>query len=345
MTYFSSSTSGFSGLDQSSYEYQVNDADGYGESFYFSAFDENENVVTALVSITNYNPFNSGMGSFDIHWVENGQVRVIHEEFDADEIKLNHKQGSYFGKFSYIKPGVNSTEIFYRGKDTKGEWVEIKIDMKHSEPGAQSGDSNLYFDAQTTAYWGLKILAPHGNATATLKTGTGKKAKLELNAYLDHGKATVKVPDFSDHWYRLHFFADNWTIDLHEITTESYFGSRKPQIMYVSKNKQPLGVFADWEYKEVGFREHTDSPYDLPTGWSLKLEQDDLKITGSITVKKTMMAIDVLESLSWPVRLLVKAFYSNAWQHFLLVDVELVIEHEGVVEKVKGLGLATAEYY
>ena len=345
MTYFSSATSSFTNLDKSSYEYQVNEAPGYGESFYFSAFDDKGNVVTALVSMTNYNPFNKGMGSFDMHWVEGGKVRVVHQEFNADEIKQGNNQGTTFGKYSFINPGISNTEIYYRGEDTEGNAVEIKVNMEHTEPGVQSGDSNLYFGEGLADYWGLKIIAPSGNARASLTTKDGKTSTLNLKAYLDHGKATAKVPDFSDHWYRLHFISDKWTIGMHEITTESELGDRKPQILYVGKNKQALGLFADWEYREDGFKAHPESPYEIPTGWRLKLERDDLKISGTVKVKKEVMAIDVLGSVSWAVRMLVKAFYSNAWQHFLLVEVELDIEHNGVSEKVKGLGLATAEYY
>ena len=345
MTYFSSATSNFTNLDKSSYEYQVNDAAGYGESFYFSAFDDEGNIVTALVSMTNYNPFNKGMGSFDLHWVEDGKVRVVHEEFNADEIKQGNNQGTMFGKFSYINPGISNTKIYYRGEDTDGNAVEITINMEHTEPGVQSGDSNLYFGKGLADYWGLKILSPSGKATARLKTKDGKTSTLQLKAYLDHGKATAKVPDFSDHWYRLHFVSDKWTIGMHEITTESEFGDRKPQILYVGKNQQPLGLFSDWEYIEDGFKAHPTSPYATPTGWTIKLQRDDLKITGTVKVKKEVMAIDVLGSVSWAVRMLVKAFYSNAWQHYLLVEVELDIEQDGVIEKVKGLGLATAEYY
>jgi len=345
ITYFTSATEDFSDLDHSSFEYTPSKAGGYGESFYLNSFDTNGNVVTALISITNYNPFNKGMGAFDINWIENGKVRTVHQEFDRNEIKKDSAKGMKFGKHSYIKVSSDSNEIYYKGEDTDGDSVEIQIIMVHSEAGAQSGDSNLYLGDQKNNYWGLKMIAPRGKVTAQLKTSEGTNSTLKLNGYLDHGNANAKVPDFSDHWYRLIFFSENWTIDLHEITPKFKYGPKKPQMLYVAKNNKALGMFSDWDYVGEDFKAHEDSPYDQPTNWQLNLERDDIKISGTIKVVKEVLAIDVLGSVSWAVRMMVKAFYSNAWQHYFLVDVELTIEHDGVTEHVKGIGMATAEYY
>lgn len=345
ITYFTSATDGFSELEQSSYEYTPTNADGYGESFYLNAFDTHGNVVTALISMTNYHPFNKGMGSFDINWVENGKTRTIHQEFDRDEIKKDPTKGTLFGKSSYISVSADSTEIYYLGEDTNGDAVEIQIKMEHVEAGAQSGDSNLYLGKDKDSYWGLKMIAPRGKVVARLKTDANISNTLNLTGYLDHGNASAKVPDFSDHWYRLLFFSKNWTIDLHEITTKFNYGPQKPQMLYVAKNNKAIGMFADWDYSGEGFTDHEDSPYDPPTSWQLNFERDGLKISGSVKVSKEVLAIDVLGSVSWVVRMMVKAFYSNAWQHYFLVDVELTIEHDGVIEHVSGMGMATAEYY
>jgi len=345
ISYFPSATENFSDLDQSSYEYTPTKADGYGESFYLNSFDAHGNVVTALISITNYNPFNKGMGSFDINWVENDKVRTVHQEFDRDEIKKDPTKGTKFGKYSHIKVSTDSTEIYYRGKDTDGEAVDIRINMKHAEAGAQSGDSNLYLGDDKDKFWGLKMVVPRGQVVAQFKSDEGRIRTLNLDGYLDHGNANAKVPDFSDHWYRLLFFSDNWTIDLHEITTKFGYGSQKPQMLYVAKNNKAIGMFADWDYVDEGFKAHEDSPYEPPTSWKLNLERDDIKISGTVKVSKEVFAVDVLGSVSWAVRMMVKAFYSNAWQHYMLVDVDLTIEHEGVTEYVKGTGMATAEYY
>jgi hypothetical protein len=345
ITYFPSTTEGFSNLDQTAYEYTPNKADGYGESFYLNAFDKHGNVVTALISMTNYNPFNKGMGSFDINWVEDNNIRTVHHEFDRDEIKKDPTKGTAFGQYSYIKVAPDNTEIYYQGEDTNGEPVDIRINVEHSEAGAQSGDGNLYIGVEKKNYWGLKMIAPRGKVIAQLKTESNTSSTLNLEGYLDHGNATAKVPDFSDHWYRLIFFSENWTIGLHEITPKFQFGPKKPQMLYVAKNNKAIGMFADWHYLDKGFKEHQDSPYEPPTSWELNLERDDIKINGTVKVSKEALAIDVLGSVSWAVRMLVKAFYSNAWQHYLIVDVDLTIEQDGVIENVKGKGMATAEYY
>jgi hypothetical protein len=344
ITYFPSATDGFSDLDKSSYVYTPSNADGYGESFYLNAFDTHENVVTAMVSITNYNPFNKGMGSFDINWIEHGKTRTIHQEFDSDEIKKDPAKGMRFGKSSFIKVDTESTEIYYLGKDTNGEAVDIKIIMQHSETGAQSGNSNLYLGDNKDSYWGLKMIAPRGQVVAQLKSND-TTSTLNLNGYLDHGNANAKVPDFSEHWYRLIFFSENWTIALHEITPKFKYGPKKPQMLYIAKNNQAIGMFADWNYVGEGFKPHNESPHNPPTSWKLNLERDDIKINGTVKVSKEVLAIDVLGSVSWLVRMMVKAFYSNAWQHYFLVEVDLTIEQNGVMEHVNGIGMATAEYY
>jgi hypothetical protein len=344
ITYFPSATDGFSDLDHSSYTYNPSKAAGYGESFYLNSFDTHGNVVTALISITNYNPFNKGMGSFDINWVENNKTRTVHQEFDQDEIKKDSIKGMQFGKHSYIKVGTDNTSIYYRGKDTNGTKVEIQIDITHTEPGVQSGDSNLYLGDDKDSYWGLKMIAPRGQVTAQL-TSSASTSTLTLNGYLDHGNASAKVPDFSDHWYRLIFFSENWSIALHEITPKFKYGPRKPQMLYVAKNNKAIGIFADWDYIDDGFKAHKDSPYAPPNSWEINFERDDIKISGTVKVSKEVLAIDVLSTVSWAVRMLVKAFYSNAWQHYFLVDVDLTIEQNGVKEHVSGVGMATAEYY
>lgn len=344
ISYFPSTSGSLAPLEPSSYEYSPSKADGYGESFYLNAFDEHGNVVTALISMTNYNPFNRGMGSFDINWVEGGQVRTVHQEFDRDEIKKDPIKGTKFGQHSYIMVNAEQTTIYYHGKDIEGEHIETTIIMQHSEAGVQSGDSKLYLKENKNDYWGLKMLAPRGKVVAELKT-KGASSSLSLNGYLDHGNATAKVPDFSDHWYRLIFFSDKWTIALHEITPKFKFGARKPQMLYIAKDSKAIGMFADWDYTADDFKPHKDSPHDPPNSWKINLARDDIKISGTVKVSKEILSVDVLGSVSWAVRMLVKAFYSNAWQHFLLVDVELSIEHDGVVEHLKGKGMATAEYY
>ena len=345
LTYFPSATIGYSNLDNASYQFNPIKDYGYGESFYLNSHDPHGNVVTALISMTNYNPFNKGMGSFDINWVEGGKTRTVHQEFDQDEIKKDTTKGTLFGEHSYLKVDHSHSEIYYLGDDTNGEEVEIRIIMHHTEAGAQSGDSRLYFDADNTSYWGLKMLAPRGKVTAQLKTKNTPNHSLTLNGYLDHGNANAKVPDFSDHWYRLMFFSDEWTINLHEITPKFSYGKQKPQMLYVAKNNKAIGMFSGWSYVARDFAAHDDSPYEPPRKWEINFEHDDIKINGEVKVVKEALAIDVLGSVSWAVRMLVKAFYSNAWQHYLLVEVDLTIEHNGELERVKGIGMATAEYY
>ena len=345
MSYFPSLTSGFGNLDRSAYDYQVSKAEGYGESFNLKAYAADGSVVRALISISNYNPFNKGMGAIDLHWVAGDQVYVVHQEFDADEIQFGTPKGTQFGRSSTLNVTAEGAEIYYQGKDTEGQKVELSLTLKPTEAGAQAGDSNLYFGNDPSDYWGLKLLAPRGEVTAVLKTADGVSHTLHLTGYLDHGRATIKVPDFTDHWYRLHFFTEKWTLDLLEITPERKYGQRQPQLLYLAKNHQPLGLFAEWTYPEDGFSKHKQSRYELPTGWTLNLDRDDLKINGTVKVQREVMAVDVLGSVSWALRMILKTFVANPWQHYLLVDVDLTIEHEGITERVQGLGLATAEYY
>mgnify|MGYP000538829854 CR=1 FL=1 len=344
ISYFPSTTLNYSPLDASSYQYSASESTGYGESFYFNSYDDHGNVITALISITNYNPFNKGMGSFDINWIENNKVRTVHEEFDANEIHQNTKNGTQFGKYSYINVQELSSEIYYRGQDTKGNDVEIRIDIQNTENGIQSGDSYLYLNNKKEDFWGLKMIAPQAEVTASLKSKENTKT-LTLRGYLDHGNATAKVPDFSDHWYRLIYLSEDWTINLHEITPEMRYGKRKPQMLYLAKNHQPIGMYADWEYQDAGFEDHEDSPHDPPTQWTLKLERKNIKVSGTVKRRNEVLAIDMLSSVNWFTRVLVKALYSNAWQHYFLVDVDLIIEYKGSQEQVKGVGIATAEYY
>ena len=107
-----------------------------------------------------------------------------------------------------------------------------------------------------------------------------------------------------------------------------------------------IGPANNFSYTPVRWRKDHNSGFDIPTELSLELTTAGYTVKGTIREHRFLDSIDALASISWPVRMMIQAFYAKPYFIRYLVRYELDITNKrGVTEHISGIAPAEAVYY
>jgi hypothetical protein len=332
---------GFHNAKPEDFRLHKDDHGGYGESFFLQAYNGQGEVLIVLLSVTNYHPFKSYMQSVDLQWVPaDGTVTNVHDEVAQKHlVEWLPTGGVAMGKHRahYTKDGGRLVV------DT--EEVKAEIQFTNIVPPVRQGDGALKFEGGKT-HWTLFVQAPFAKVQAKILIH-GQETIFQGLGYADHGWATEKVPDFSKEWHRLRYYDPTHKLGLSffQILPEEKYGTEPLTQVIVSKDDRVLGIFARAKFTPQARRIDSKSKYPVPSSYAFEIEGNGVKLAGEIGSLERKIDIDVLGSLSWMTRKVLKTFYSNPWQHVSLGTLKVRGEIHGQPISSNGSSMVSAEFY
>ena len=171
------------------------------------------------------------------------------------------------------------------------------------------GDGQMKFYKDKSAEWALGINVPYGHSSGKITVG-GKTYDLTGNVYSDHGWATIKMPDFVSEWRTLRVYNGAKSIVLHQQFLTKTFGGVEQAFGLFSADGKTMLPLTAVNLKPSASEKHKTG-YQRPTAFNFSAKAGKYTIAGSMKESRFLDAIDVLAQVTWPVRVLIKAFYAN----------------------------------
>jgi hypothetical protein len=290
----------------------------YAEVWFMMVDADDGAVLFASLMITNLGLKTFG-GIIDMQFYPaDGSKHYLHKELNRDRVKASTTKMDV----TIEKARVWRDQAGYHLR-LRYEEMDIDLDIVNKMPSVLFGNGKVSFFEDKSAEWGLGIDVPYGKASGNLEAG-GKLYSLKGNAYQDHGYATIKTPDFVREWRTLRIYKGDIGLALHHQLLTKRFGGRDHRFGVFSadgKTNMPLyGI----ELEPTAVRKHRTG-YEIPTAYALFAKAEGYTITGQLEEARFLDDVDVLGQVSWPVRMLIKAFYADPYIFRSVFDYDLDI--------------------
>lgn len=312
---------------------------GYGESYFLQAFNPQGEVLIAVLSATNYNPLEKFGQSVDLYYAPSDGPGIIeHDERKGKELK-EHPNG-------WIEMGPHRVLFTPEGGKMilQGKRLKAEIEFKNFDAPTRHGKGLLPFPGRR--YWALFLQAPWTEVRARLN-GEVKKEFVGYG-YVDHGYATEMVPDFSQEWHRIRAYdpKGKWGLSIFEIIPDKKYKDQTPFYTVAILKEQKLKVLTSrCQLVHLNSVEDGESGYKIPSAYRFTIETEGAKLSGEILGLKRKLDVDVLASLNWFTRTVVKTFFANPWQYLSLGKVRVQGEIFGEPVDAELDALVSAEFY
>jgi hypothetical protein len=312
----------------------------YGESWFFMDRTADGGTMFAMLSITNL-----GLHTYDgicdvSYYSADGKTHSMHKELRRDDIVASTAKMD-------TKIGKNRTWVEGDTYRFKVDEAEMKLDLiyRAQVPAYQFGGGHIRFYADKSVDWGMGIMAPRAAVAGSL-TVDGKTYDMAGLGYSDHSYTTIKLPTMLSRWITLRLYDPKYTFIVHDQKLGDKFGGTANRFGLLGTADSMVGASRSFTYEPVTWRKDEKSGYKMPTEFQVEFKAGGSTVRGTVKEERFLESIDVLSQVSWPVRTLIKAFYSKPYLMRYLVHYELdVTNAEGTTEHIAGLATAEANFY
>ncbi|RJO65072.1 MAG: hypothetical protein C4523_16825 [Myxococcales bacterium] len=311
----------------------------YGESWFFLAKTDQGGVLFAMLSITNL-----GLRTFDTtcdiqFYPLKGDPLVYHKELKREDIKASTTQMDV--KIGGARAWGGGMAYHFTLDEPE---MKVSLDIDNVLPPYRFGDGSVKFYADKSAEWTLGLNVPKGRSKGQITAG-GKTYDLAGYGYSDHGWTTVKLPSVIQKWYTLRIYDKKFGIVLHDLYLAKKFGSKQIRLGVFGVDNQIAGGMRDFQYTPTKWRKHK-AGYQIPTAFDVSFKAGDYAVTGTVAEVKFLDAVEVLAQVTFPVRIVIQAFYSNPYMYRYLGRYDLdVTDKAGQKEHISGVGLVEANFF
>lgn len=310
----------------------------YGESWFFIVQADDGGLLYALVSVTNLG-LRTFDGSVDVQYhAPDGRSWNVHQEVTRSQIQ---------GSGDRMDLTVGGARVWGGGRayhlSVDHPEAKVRLDLQNVLPPYMFGNGRIVFHEARDAEYTLGINAPRARASGSVTAG-GQTFSLAGHAYHDHGWATIKLPDFISKWYSLRLFDPKYTLVLHrQFLTEDY-GGGDIRFGLLGVDDRVVAGSRNFTFTARNTRKHSTG-FAVPTVLDVAMNAGGWQVKGTLTETRFVEAIDVLGRISLPVRLAIKAFYTNPYLLRYLVRYDLDVTHDGQTEHISGEAVMEADYY
>ncbi len=317
---------------------EYEDNGDYGESWFFYGQGDDGGALFALVSVTNLGLYTFD-GSVDLqYYAADGRKWTIHKEYRRGEVNgATDRMDMHVGG-AHVWGGGGAYHLTVDESD-----VTLRLDLANQLPATRFGDGKIHFHEDRSQLYTLGLNTPRAQATGSI-TVDGNRFDLAGVGYHDHGWATIKLPSFIDKWFTLRVFDQKYTIVLHRQVFSEKYGGAENKFGLIGEAGSIKAATKGFSYTVKSSRKHS-SGYGIPTVMQVSINAGGYQISGTVTEARYLDAVDVLAQVSLPIRLAIKAFYTNPILIRSLGQYELDVTHNGVTEHISGVGLVEANYY
>lgn len=312
----------------------------YGENWYFFVQDEGGALFFASLTITNL-----GLHTFDsilnATFVPPGGAPIkVHKEFGRKELKVTS------GAFD-VQIGRNrawgAPPEFHITLDEK----EMKADITLSAELApyRRGDGLVRLGSGgASRFFGYGINAPRAQARGSVSAG-GKTFTISGVGYHDHSWQTCKMTDIARKAVSLRLWNGGVTIDLQDQYLKESYGGGRISVGLVGRAGKIVAESTDYSLNLLEMKKFKGSPYEYPGRIDLNLVSGNVRVNGTLKVTEVFQSLDMLQDLSWPVRMAVRAFYGRPWTYRMRARYNLEVTIDGKTEMIQGEAIPSMLYY
>lgn len=318
---------------------EYEDNEDYGEIWFFMAQTKEGGVLFASLSITNL-----GLRTYDgtcsvQFYSPDGETYRLHKEYRRKDISGDGERLDVT-----IGPNRvwNSGDIYHLDINEKDFRLSMTFESKL--PAFEFGNGRVFFYEDRSAVLGIGFHAPKADVRGTLAV-EGRSFNLEGYGYHDHSWTTIKIPTFAKEWYTLRLYDQGISIVLHQIYLTDEFGGGLLRFGMIGNNGRLLAT-RDFHYEPLKWREEEKSAFNMPIEFEVFVNAGVYTLSGRVREEKFLDSIDVLKSVSWPVRAAIKAFYTDPFLLRYLANCEIEVRLDnGEKKSISALGVVEANVY
>jgi hypothetical protein len=316
---------------------EFEDIGDYGESWFYVARVDDGSTLFVMLSITNLG-LSTFSASVDLQfYAMDGRKWNQHYEYDRDEISAAPDRQDITIGPCRTWGGGNAYHVTIDESD-----VKLDFHLANELPSYKFGSGKVLFYADQSAEYTLGVSAPRAVSSGSV-TLDGQRFDLAGHGYHDHGWATLKTPSFIKRWYALRMFDEKYTLVLHRQFLQPKFGGGENNFGLLGVDDKIVGSTRNFWLNATEHRQ--EAGHQLPTELQILVNTSGYKVEGTVTELRYQESIDVLGRISFPVRMAIKAFYSDPWFLRYMGQCELDVTKDGVTEHVSHECLVEIDYY
>jgi|GEM_PF-3768712 len=310
----------------------------YGESWFFLTHGRDGGVLFAMVTVTNL-----GMRTFD------GRIDMQYYPASGDPIKFHaeHKRDEMKASTSGMDTKIAGARAWFDGAyhftlDQDG--TKINLTLKNKLPSYMLGDGAVKFGANKSDVWTIGLGVPAGVSSGTISSG-GKSYSLDGYGYHDHGWSTVKLPDVMSKWFTLRLYHEKYSVVLHQQYLTKKYDSKMNNFGVFGIDGRSVGAMRNFVYNPTSWENHK-AGYKIPITFDVAFKVGGYSVKGTVEMDKFLDGIDVLEQVSWPIRVVIKAFYAKPYMYRYIGKYKLdITAPDGTTEQITGTSVVEANYF
>lgn len=312
----------------------------YGESWYFFVQNDDGAIFFASLAVTNLglHTFDSTLNATFVP--PGGKPIKVHKEFSRKQLKAS--SSAYDVQIGPDRAWGAPPE-YHLTIDEK----EFKADLtlQADLPPFRRGDGLVRIGkGGARGEYGYGINAPRARARGTVTTG-GTTYTLAGAGYHDHSWQTLKLTDIVRKTVSLRLWNGALTLDLQDHYLKDASGSGRIQVGLVGRDGKIIATSGAYALTLSEMKKIKGSPYEYPGRMELDFSAGPVRITGTLTVAEPFQSLDMLQDLSWPVRMAVRAFYGRPWIYRMRARYDLTVTIDGKSEKIQGEAIPSMVYY
>jgi len=310
----------------------------YGESWLFIVQNPDGGAVFVLLAVTNLG-LRTFDGTVDVQlYTADGRGFSAHHEYRRDAIEGSTEKMDITIGGAHAWGGGDAYHLVIDEPD-----VKLRLDLANELPSFRFGDGKVTFYADRSAEWTQAINVPRGKATGSVTIG-GLTVAIDGVGFNDHGWATIKLPTFLTQWTSLRVFDPRYTLVLHSQRFTEKFGGGDNKFGLLGAGDRLVGSTTSFVLDPS--RPRPVEGGQMPTRLDVAVETGGYQVVGTITELRFQQSIDVLGSISLPVRVAIKAFYSAPYLMRYAARYDLdVTDDKGVTEHITGECLVEVDVY
>lgn len=318
---------------------EFEDNGSYGESWFYMLRTDEGGVLFALFSITNLG-LRTFDGTYEVdYYAPDGQHYNVHKEYTREQVKASTEK---------MEVSIGTARTWGGGNDyhvrVDDPAVKLAFDIVNILPPYKFGDGALKFREDKSEAWWIAMNTPCGRTSGNLTIG-GKSFKLEGFGYHDHAWSNIKVPTFVSQWYTLRVLEADFAVVLHDQALSKTFGSAHNRFGVLGVDGKLVAGTRNFQLEPKAKRK-VASGFNIPSEYALLINANGYKVTGTIKEDRFLAAIDVLGQVSWPIRMAIKAFYTNPYFHRYTGKCELdVTDKAGNQRHISGTAVLEANFF
>lgn len=218
--------------------------------------------------------------------------------------------------------------------------MKADLHLKCRTPGWRPGEGPTHYETPDGPWYDLIVMIPWADLEGTITIG-GATRKIKGFGYSDHNTQTVFPTAQLDQLLALRSFSNEYAINFLDYIAPAKLGGTRTTWLIVMKGNRILYATDQWERKLSDFVTEPKRGYKYPRRIEVKIDQPDLKLTGTIRGLKHIETLDAMAELPGFIRTVAEQFVTAPVfiRQNMTVDWKLSMPAEGIDDQFTNQGV------